>query len=181
MRIRGMQLPISIDTRQGVSLQSQVVDQLRALIREGQLLPGAAIPATRDLAKQLGISRNTVTAAYETLINEGYLLTEKTVGTFVAGTLPDNAIHHRGAASEKEPRTGNLYRAMNLPLPYGGRGPSGLHKPTPRQIEIDFVMGRTGVCIACRRKRSAATTPSWPATGSCRLPRSNVLPRHSSG
>ncbi len=139
-----MQLTLSLDIRKLATLQSQVVDQLRALIREGRLPPGAAVPASRDLAKQLGVSRNTVTAAYETLVSEGYLLTERTVGTFVAGVLPDEAIRRVEAADGREPRTGSLYRALNLPLPYGGRGTSGLHRPTPRQIEIDFVVGRTG-------------------------------------
>ena len=138
-----MQLPIFVDIRQPATLQSQVVEQLRTFIRERSLRPGAAVPASRDLASQLGVSRNTVTSAYETLISEGYLRTERTVGTFVVDLPPDDAIHPSRSAPEKALCTGSLYRAMNLPLPYGGRGPSGLHRPAPRQIEIDFVFGRT--------------------------------------
>ncbi|MDZ5460591.1 MocR-like pyridoxine biosynthesis transcription factor PdxR [Azohydromonas lata] len=137
-----MQLPISIDVGSGQTLQAQLIEQLRTLIRTRCLLPGASLPASRDLARQVGISRNTVTGAYETLIAEGYLRTEKAVGTFVAELLPDDAIGHPTTPPALESRSGSLYRALNLPLPYAGRGPSGLYQQTPRQIDIDFVFGR---------------------------------------
>ena len=41
---------------------------------EGALQPGARVPSTRDLARQLGMSRNVVVNAYEQLAAEGYLL-----------------------------------------------------------------------------------------------------------
>ncbi len=49
--------------------------QLRAQIAEGALAGGAPLPSTRALAADLGLSRTTVTAAYEQLAAEGYLVT----------------------------------------------------------------------------------------------------------
>jgi GntR family transcriptional regulator/MocR family aminotransferase len=136
-----MQLPIAIDPDCASTLQSQIVEQMRLLIEQGQLVPGSPIPTTRDLGKQLGVSRNTITGAYETLIGQGYLYTERAVGTFVCKTLPSALMRPDEAGTEG--RRGSLYHALNLPLPYTGRGLPGLHKPTPRGIEIDFVFGRS--------------------------------------
>ena len=46
-------------------------------IAAGQFNPGAALPSTRSLAAEWGVSRTTVTAAYEQLIAEGYIETRQ--------------------------------------------------------------------------------------------------------
>lgn len=48
---------------------------LRAQIADGSLPAGARVPSTRGLAAELGVSRTTVTTAYEQLAAEGYLVT----------------------------------------------------------------------------------------------------------
>ena len=48
-------------------LRRQLVDQIEFLIRSGKLADGARLPSTRDLARQLGISRGAVVQAYEEL------------------------------------------------------------------------------------------------------------------
>jgi GntR family transcriptional regulator / MocR family aminotransferase len=55
------------------TLGAQIEEQLRRAIREGALRPGAAIPSTRDLARQIAVSRRTVVDAYAQLAAEGYL------------------------------------------------------------------------------------------------------------
>jgi GntR family transcriptional regulator/MocR family aminotransferase len=56
------------------TLGAQIEDQLRRATREGALRPGTAVPSTRDLARQLGVSRRIVVDAYAQLSAEGYLL-----------------------------------------------------------------------------------------------------------
>lgn len=58
---------------------------LREAIRSGRLAPGARLPSTRALAVELGTSRGTVTAAYDQLTAEGYLMARHGSGTVVAG------------------------------------------------------------------------------------------------
>lgn len=58
--------------------------QLRAAIVDGRLQPGLRLPPTRTLAASLGVSRNTVIAAYDMLLSEGYVEGRKGAGTFVA-------------------------------------------------------------------------------------------------
>ena len=55
------------------TLGSQIEDQFRRAIREGALRPGARLPSTRDLARQLGVSRRIAVDAYSQLAAEGYL------------------------------------------------------------------------------------------------------------
>ncbi|SNT27621.1 GntR family transcriptional regulator / MocR family aminotransferase [Asanoa hainanensis] len=57
---------------------------LRAAIRSGRLAPGSRLPATRTLALELGVARNTVAAAYDQLVAEGYLTARTGSGTTVA-------------------------------------------------------------------------------------------------
>jgi GntR family transcriptional regulator / MocR family aminotransferase len=62
-------------TRDGpATLGAQIEDQLRRAIRDGALKAGARVPSSRDLARQLGISRRVVVDAYSQLAAEGYLV-----------------------------------------------------------------------------------------------------------
>jgi len=72
---------------------------LREAIRDGRLAVGERLPATRVLARDLGVSRGTVVEVYEQLIAEGYLSARQGSGTQVARTavVP--------APSEPEPVT----------------------------------------------------------------------------
>ena len=54
-------------------LVAQLTSQLRGLIATGRLAKGRALPSSRRLASDLGVSRNTVTYAFEQLAAEGYL------------------------------------------------------------------------------------------------------------
>lgn len=54
-------------------LMAQLTSQLRKLIASGRLGKGRALPSSRRLASDLGVSRNTVTYAFEQLAAEGYL------------------------------------------------------------------------------------------------------------
>src|SRR5262245_51150177 len=77
----------------GAPLFRQVYGGLRAAILNGQLAPGGRLPATRTLAGELGVSRNTVVGAYEQLLAEGYLEGRVGSGTYVARTLPEEALY----------------------------------------------------------------------------------------
>ncbi|WP_418130045.1 PLP-dependent aminotransferase family protein [Variovorax sp. 375MFSha3.1] len=81
--------------------------QLRAAILDGRLQPGARLPATRALAQRLGVSRNTMLAAYDLLLGEGYLLARPGAGTYVADTLPASRRRpapRRALAAGRDPR-----------------------------------------------------------------------------
>ncbi|MFB8005667.1 PLP-dependent aminotransferase family protein [Nocardia sp. NPDC056000] len=60
---------------------------LREAIRDGRLAAGARLPSTRTLATELGLSRGTVSSAYDQLIAEGHLIARQGSGTRVAATV----------------------------------------------------------------------------------------------
>lgn len=65
---------------------------LRAEILEGHLRPGTRLPATRDLARQYGLSRGTIVNAFEQLKSEGYVDGSAGSGTYVGKILPDELL-----------------------------------------------------------------------------------------
>ncbi|MEN5115317.1 PLP-dependent aminotransferase family protein [Brevundimonas diminuta] len=66
-------------------------------IERGRLKPGDRLPGTRALARTLGVHRNTVDAAYQELVLQGWLTAEASRGTFVARDLPDLGTQNWGA------------------------------------------------------------------------------------
>ncbi|WP_425407248.1 PLP-dependent aminotransferase family protein [Hwanghaeella sp.] len=85
-------LPISLDRTAEDPLHRQLYEQLRETILTGRLQAGSRLPATRTLARDLDISRNTVTAAFDQLLAEGYLEGRVGAGTFVTSELPEEAL-----------------------------------------------------------------------------------------
>ncbi|WP_436717189.1 PLP-dependent aminotransferase family protein [Roseiconus lacunae] len=67
----------------------QLEDHFRQAIARRTLNPGERIPSSRNLASAIGVSRNTVLAAYEQLISEGYLESTRGSGTRVAKMPPE--------------------------------------------------------------------------------------------
>jgi len=78
-------------------LHRQTYRALRGAILAGRLRPGARLASSRGLAKELGVSRNTVLQAFEQLVAEGYATAREGSGTFVADALPPRAAGGREA------------------------------------------------------------------------------------
>ena len=80
---------IELDRRQGLS--RQLYQALRLRVLDGRLASGTRLPASRDLAAALAISRNSVVRAYDQLYAEGFIEGRVGDGTYVA-QLPQTAI-----------------------------------------------------------------------------------------
>jgi GntR family transcriptional regulator / MocR family aminotransferase len=93
----GPLLTLPLDARASVPLFRQLYDGVRRGILDGTLAPGLRLPATRQLASELGVSRNTVLNAYEQLLAEGYLQGRTGSGTYVPPTLPEELLQVRTA------------------------------------------------------------------------------------
>jgi GntR family transcriptional regulator/MocR family aminotransferase len=95
--------PLFPDRTTGENLAIQLARRLRAAIEGGTLRAGTRLLGTRQLAKRLGLGRNTVALAFEQLLAEGYLDAHRGAGTFVA------AVHvprpqRRGASERPQPQ-----------------------------------------------------------------------------
>ncbi|WP_426661414.1 PLP-dependent aminotransferase family protein [Rhodanobacter aciditrophus] len=106
--------------------------QLRAAILDGRLGPGLRLPATRELALALDISRNTVVAAYDLLLGEGYLEARRGAGCYVADL----------AARRDAPRARSGVPGPEARLAPHWRGFDAVPPPmSPGGAEHDFRLG----------------------------------------
>ncbi|MEV0591623.1 PLP-dependent aminotransferase family protein [Nonomuraea cavernae] len=103
-------LHVSINHADG-GIAAQIAAELREAIRRGRLTPGVRLPASRDLAADLAVSRGVVVEAYEQLVAEGFLISRVGSGTRVA------------PAAARPP-------ALPAPSAPEGPGPHYGHRPT---------------------------------------------------
>lgn len=89
-------------------LYSRLYEGLRGAILSGRLGSGVRLPSTRELASELGVSRNTVVNAYAQLRAEGYVESRVGFGTRVSPSLPDALLRVRAedAGAGRGPRSG---------------------------------------------------------------------------
>ncbi len=80
-------------------LRAAVVREIQA----GRLAPGTALPSSRDLARLLGLSRNTVTAAYQQLVDDGFLRARARSGIFVDARAREAAVEMTPGAAPPTP------------------------------------------------------------------------------
>ena len=83
-----MTISILICKDNSVPLYMQIYRQIRQHILQGDILPGARLPASRRLATDCNVARITVTEAYHQLQAEGYIESRLGAGTFVVDALP---------------------------------------------------------------------------------------------
>ena len=97
---------ITLDSESQTPLYRQLYDRLRRAILAGQLAPGTRLQSTREMAEELGVSRNTVVNAYEQLLAEGYLEGQVGSGTYVSRALPEDLLSVK-AVTRSMPRAGS--------------------------------------------------------------------------
>ncbi|KPX55684.1 GntR family transcriptional regulator [Pseudomonas amygdali pv. photiniae] len=104
---------IELDPNHGLS--KQLYEILRQQVLDGRLSGGMRLPASRDLAHSLGISRNSVIRAYDQLYAEGFIEGRVGDGTYVA------QLSERSAAPRRPSR-----KKLSTNLPTGVS--TGLHR-----------------------------------------------------
>lgn len=94
-----------LDRTKQVSLQKQISLNLKRLVHMGTLRPGREVPSSRELARDLHISRNTVLQAYDQLIGEGYLEASPRRGLYVSEMLAEKNLRRAtpGGVVEQAP------------------------------------------------------------------------------
>jgi 2-aminoadipate transaminase len=111
-----MTLPgLVIDVSAGTPVYRQIAEGIQAAVRDGRLTAGQQLPPTRDLAKQLGVNRNTVIAAYDRLVELGAATGHTGRGTFLAGPRGAAPTSQDPAAGPSDPWLGAFARAVQGP------------------------------------------------------------------
>ena len=90
-----------LGARDALPLHRQLYEALRRAMLDGKLGAGERLPSSRDLAQDLGLSRNTVVAAINQLSVEGYLASRVGSGTYVNEHVPRSGLARsaRGSAA----------------------------------------------------------------------------------
>lgn len=90
---------IYLDPESPMNLQNQIRQKLVEGIINGVFAPGMKLPSSRKLAQQLEVARNTVVAAYQQLIAEGYLVSRQRSGIFVNQEMLESRVGYSGTDS----------------------------------------------------------------------------------
>jgi len=115
-------------------------DALRSAVVEGRLAPGTRLPATRAVAADLGIARNTVAQVYEQLAAEGWLTSRVGAGTWVAErrTAPP------AAAPRTAPPVPPAQRDLRAGIPDAAAFPGHAWTAAVRRAVLDAPAGALG-------------------------------------
>jgi GntR family transcriptional regulator/MocR family aminotransferase len=123
-----MDLHINLIGRRNLS--GEIYRQIRQAIADGRLRHGDCLPASRDLARSLQVSRTTVTVAYDRLAGEGYLDARVGAGSYVSGHFTEERTGDPAAAAKGVLQPAHIWDS--IPLPHAFDAPA----------EFDF---RTGL------------------------------------
>jgi GntR family transcriptional regulator / MocR family aminotransferase len=96
-------------------LSARIYRQLFEAVLDGRLRAGEALPPTRELARRVGVSRNTVAVAYDRLAAEGVVEGRVGAGTFVCAVRPARARHARRAPAGAGVRPRSVWSTIPPP------------------------------------------------------------------
>jgi GntR family transcriptional regulator/MocR family aminotransferase len=130
---------ITVDHDSKVRLHRQLYEILRAYILEGRVGPGSTLPATRTLAQHLGVGRNTVVAAYDQLLAEGYVEAQSGSGTRVASLLHVPVQVRKERPQGDPPRLSDRGKLIgSSPQPPRSPGKLNFHPGFPESASFPF-------------------------------------------
>ncbi|WP_129358426.1 MocR-like pyridoxine biosynthesis transcription factor PdxR [Rothia uropygioeca] len=157
-----VELPLRIDRSAG-SIPGQIVEQIRAMVTHGRLLPGDRLPSTRALADRAGVSRGSVTTAYDQLSVEGYVVADRG-NTRITPELPGvmrSSFTGNGAKTSR----GGGRTDLETRRPRGGAAPTKDRHPTSIKCPFDLRPGTPDTSTLANTTwraawRAAAAEPS---------------------
>ena len=161
---------IYIDPNSPMNLQNQIRQKIVDGILNGAFAPGMKLPSSRRLATQLDVARNTVVAAYQQLISDGYLVSRQRSGIFVNEEMLETRVGYSGTSAA----TGKAAIAVRSIVPASGKARIDAQQlPNWRQYAFPFIDGKFDPTLfplnewreASRLAMSVADVNDW-STGS---------------
>ena len=95
-----------------IPIYEQITDQIKTLIRSGELKENDVLPSVRALSRELKISALTVKKAYDALEEEGFTVTVHGKGTYIAATNRELLLEEQKKELEEA-----LYQAIQITRP----------------------------------------------------------------
>ena len=84
-----MAIWLHVNTRSGVPMYVQLIEQIQHALEVGALSPGDSLPSVRELASELSIAPNTIVKTYNELQRMGLIESRAGKGTVVLGTAEE--------------------------------------------------------------------------------------------
>lgn len=110
-------MDIIISNSSDKPIYEQITTQIKAMIMNGELQPGQAIPSMRALAKSTHVSVITVQKAYEDLQRDGFIVTTIGRGSFVAALNKEFYQEEQQRLAEQHLQAAaDIGRMSNIPL-----------------------------------------------------------------
>jgi GntR family transcriptional regulator / MocR family aminotransferase len=141
--LRGISTLVTVDKRSSRPLYRQIYESYRTKILSRELRAGQLVPSSRELARELGMSRLPVLNAYAQLLAEGYFETRVGTGTFVARSFPETPTHSaRQILQVSEPRQRSVSTQASALRPYerphwaAQLGPFQVGQPALREFPL---------------------------------------------
>lgn len=118
------QVDLAVDLSQRTGRTDAIYRALHGALTTGRVPAGERLPSTRDLARDLGVSRASVAEAYERLVAEGFLETRTGAGTFATAAASDTPpVRQSRSPGALRPRPGWRWS----PRPASGDSPVPAH------------------------------------------------------
>jgi GntR family transcriptional regulator/MocR family aminotransferase len=153
-QLRGVAGPVAVDRRLSRPLYQQIYDAFRTRVIRGELRAGQLVPSTRELARELHVSRLPVLDAYAQLLAEGYFETRVGAGTFIAASVESSG-HAAALPHSASPR--RISKAAAALPPYerpawaGSLGPFQVGQPDlhsfPMEIWSKLMARHAAACV----------------------------------
>ena len=135
----GLLPTIAVDREAEIPLYKQIYDGIRSAILRRELRPGQRVPSSRELTRELRVSRFPVLNAYAQLLAEGYFESKVGSGTFVSSSLPEqqmsvalpiaNSTSQTSSGPRNVARRSLEYPAFDNQTAIRGWGAFGVHQP----------------------------------------------------
>lgn len=149
-------ITIALDRTSSLGLQDQLRQRIFEALFAGALRPGRKMPSSRELARNLGVSRNTVVLAYAELVAVGHLDARERSGIFVSHKFVNGRIVGRRCPDARGSRIAD--RMADVPADTGARCPQHW-----RQYPYPFWDGRIdATLVPVQEWRKAVRLASCP-------------------
>ncbi len=159
-------------------LSGEIYRQIRRAMTNGRLRPGDCLPASRELARSLRVSRTTVTVAYDRLAGEGFVVSRVGAGTYVSQQVtpaPSEAKRYR-AKSALQPRP--VWDSIPLSDAFVGPAEFDFRTGLSRRVAVS-PRGLASVDGPRDAFRGCARWHVRPSRGSSRAARGNCPPHRN--
>ena len=145
---------LAVDRTSPEHLSRQLYHALVAIIRSRALAPGSELPSTRALAAELGLGRNTIVAAYDQLVTEGYLANRQGARPVIVD-LPERETPAEESSMPLRSPSRRGEELLSQPCHHGTPGRFAFHPGMPDAASFPF--GLWGRLVARRASHAGET------------------------